>query len=319
MTVTDRCPFYREVVWSNMAPYWHVSLRVSQAIASGLPVVALESSIFTQGLPVPRNLEVALEAERILRAAGVEPATVGVYHGRPTIGLDEAQIDELAYEPGILKASDRDLPFGAINKRNAGTTVAATAYLAHLAGIKVFATGGLGGVHYGADHTFDESADLSTLAQTPLVVVSSGVKTMLDVRATLERLETLSVPIVGYGTDCYPGFYATDSGRKLRHRVDTPAHVAALYNAQRALDMKSALLVANPIPTANQVMPDVLEDAIVAAQQAIAENNIEGPDVTPYLIEHLRQGTNGVSLEANIALYLNNVRVAALIAKELAG
>lgn len=302
-----------------MKEFLQVSPEVVNAVSAGIPVVALESTIFTHGLPRPRNVEVAMEAEQIVRDQGAVPATIGVYKGRPTVGLTEAQIEELSYDEDALKASTRDLALGAVNKANAGTTIAATAYVADLAGVKVFATGGLGGVHHGAAENFDESADLVTLASTPVVMVSSGAKAVLDINATLERFETLSVPVVGYGTSNYPGFFVADSGFKVPHRVDTPEEAAKIYNAQRALDLKSALLIGNPVPEDEQLDPATMDGVIQDAWDALEEQKVAGQDVTPFLLEFIRQATGGASLEANVALYRNNVRVASLIAGALAG
>ena len=225
-----------------------VAPEVSEAVEVGRPVVALESTIFTHGLPRPRNIEVAREAEQIVRDAGAVPATIGVVHGVPTVGLTDEEIVELSHDDAALKSGIRELALGAVNRKNAGTTIAATAFLAHRAGVKVFATGGMGGVHHGASENFDESADLLALAQNPIVLVSAGAKAVLDIHATLERFETLSVPVVGYRTNAYPGFYVTESGFSVAHRVESPEDVAAIYHAQRQLELSTAVLVGNPVP-----------------------------------------------------------------------
>lgn len=296
-----------------MTTFLDISDEVREAVRSGRPVVALESTIFTHGLPRPRNIEVALEAEQIVRAAGAVPATIGVVHGRPTVGLTLAQIDELGHDDDVLKAGIRELPLGAVNGRNAGTTIAATSQLAHSAGIAVFATGGLGGVHHNAETTFDESADLVALSQNPVVMVSSGAKAVLNVHATLERFETLSVPVVGYGTDSYPGFYVRESGFRIAHRLDTPEEVAGVYRAQRALGLDSALLIANPVPEDEQLDPALLQGVIERAWAAMEAQQVEGQQVTPFLLDFIRRETDGASLDANVALYRSNVRLAARI------
>lgn len=296
-----------------MTTFLDISDEVREAVRSGRPVVALESTIFTHGLPRPRNIEVALEAEQLVRAAGAVPATIGVVHGRPTVGLTLAQIDELGHDDDVLKAGIRELPLGAVNGRNAGTTIAATSQLAHSAGIAVFATGGLGGVHHNAETTFDESADLVALAKNPVVMVSSGAKAVLNVHATLERFETLSVPVVGYGTDSYPGFYVRESGFRIAHRLDTPEEVAGVYRAQRALGLNSALLIANPVPEDEQLDPALLQGVIERAWAAMEAQQVEGQQVTPFLLDFIRRETDGASLDANVALYRSNVRLAARI------
>lgn len=295
-----------------------VSDEVRDAVAQGRPVVALESTIFTHGLPRPRNVEVALAAEATIRAAGVTPATIGVVRGRPVVGLSAAEIMALGADDHVVKATIRDLPYAAVTGNNAGTTIAATALLAHRAGITVFATGGLGGVHHGAATSFDESADMIALARIPIVLISSGAKAILDIAATLERFETLSVPIVGYRTDRYPGFYVVDSGYPLAARVEEPGQVATMVHAQRALGLTSAILVANPVPEADQLDPTLLDGVVEAAWAAAERDGISGPASTPYLLDHIRVATGGASLDANVALYDNNVRLAVQVAAALA-
>ncbi len=232
-----------------------VSEQVRDALAEGTPVVALESTIFTHGLPRPRNVEVAMRGEEIVREGGGVPATIGVVHGQSVVGLSPEEINELAYDDDVTKASVRDLAYTAVSKKNAGTTIASTSHLARAAGIDVFATGGLGGVHHGASETFDESADIYSLARTPIVMVSSGAKAILDIAATLERFESLSIPVVGYRTNRYPGFYVVDSGFDLPTRVDEPAQVATMVEVQRTLGIDSAVLVANPDPGRRAARP----------------------------------------------------------------
>lgn len=296
-----------------------VSPEVQDALASGLPVVALESTIFTHGLPRPRNLEVALQGEEVARAGGVVPATIGVVHGQPVVGLSRDEIEELSQDDGAAKASIRDLSYAAVSKKNAGTTIAATALLAHAAGITVFSTGGLGGVHHGASTSFDESADIYALAEIPIVLVSSGAKAILDIAATLERFETLSVPVVGYRTDRYPGFYVVDSGHDLSTRIEEPADAALMARTQRALGLKSAILVANPVPADQQLDPALLDGVLEQAWAAADEQGVHGQAATPFLLDFIRVATGGRSLDANVALYFNNIRLACRIATELVG
>ncbi|MCU0282405.1 MAG: pseudouridine-5'-phosphate glycosidase [Candidatus Nanopelagicales bacterium] len=296
----------------------HVAPAVATALAEGAPVVALESTIITHGLPRPRNLEVALDGEARIRAAGAVPATIGVHRGVPTVGLTPTQLEELAVDDTVMKASTRELALAAVIGASAGTTIAATAFLARAAGIDVFATGGLGGVHHGAATTFDESADLVAMARTSIVLVSSGAKAILDIAATLERFETLGVPVVGYRTDRYPGFYVVDSGYPVPARLDSPAQVAALLRTHRALGASSGVLVANPIPVADQLDPAEL-DVVVAQAWADAEAaGIGGQAATPFLLDAIRRATDGRSLEANVALYRHNIALAVEVARELA-
>ena len=291
-----------------------ISTEVRDALAEGRPVVALESTIFTHGLPRPRNLEVALEGEAIVRDAGAVPATIGVFHGESVVGLSEDEITELSKEDGLLKASIRELAYAKVKGLSAGTTIAATAYLANRAGIDVFATGGLGGVHHGAEKTFDESADLVAMSRTSFVLVSSGAKAILDIAATLERFETLSVPVVGYRTNSYPGFYVQESGYTLNQRVDSPQEVAAMLREQRALGMTSGINLANPVPGDEQLDPEGL-DAILEQAWADAEKDgISGQASTPYLLDYIRRATNDRSLDANVALYRNNIKLATQVA-----
>jgi len=299
------------------APPLLIADPVQEALADGVPVVALESTIFTHGLPRPRNVETALRAEEIVRAGGAVPATIGVVRGWPVVGLTPIEIEELAYDNHVLKASIRDLAHLAVTKRNAGTTIASTAFLARAAGIDVFATGGLGGVHHGASETFDESADMVALSQIPIVLVSSGAKAVLDIRATLERFETYSVPVVGYRTSRYPGFYVADSGYDLSARVESAADVATMATAQKALGVRSAILVANPIPLEDQLDPQELDVVLQRAWAAAEEDGITGQASTPFLLDFIRMATAGRSLDANVALYENNVRLAVEIATEL--
>ena len=300
-----------------MSTALRVAPEVEEAVRSTTPVVALESTIFTHGLPRPRNVQVAEEAEQIVRDAGAVPATIGVHRGQPVVGLTSEEIVELSHDDDVLKSGIRELAIGAVNRKNAGTTIAATSFLAHRAGIKVFATGGLGGVHHGASENFDESADLMALATNPIVLVSSGAKAVLDIHATLERFESLSVPIVGYRTTAYPGFYVADSGFEVAHRIESPEDAATIYATQRALELPTALLVGNPVPTDQQLDPSLLDGVVEKAWAALDEQGISGQGVTPFLLDFIRRETGDASLDANVALYRNNVLLASQIAVAL--
>jgi pseudouridylate synthase len=298
-----------------MSTHLLVSDAVATALADNRPVVALESTIISHGLPRPRNHEAAIEFEQILLDAGVTPATVAVLDGVARIGLDAEGIRRIADED-LTKASVRDLPMLAALGASGATTVAATAHLAAMAGIRVFATGGLGGVHRGASSTFDESADLSTLAITPITVVSAGVKSVLDIAATLERLESLSVPVIGYGTKVFPSFWLAESAHVLDWSVDSAAEVAAIMRSQDELGHGQGIVVANAIPREQQWDPAehdrVLDEAFVAAEEA----GVRGKAVTPFLLSYIVSASAGRSLEVNLDLARNNVRVAAKIATE---
>ncbi len=291
-----------------------LSDEVRNALENNLPVVALESTIITHGLPRPRNLEAAKEFEEILRSQGVVPATIAILDGVPNIGLDKTGVDRIANED-LAKASVRDIPILAAANKSGATTVAATAHLASLAGIRVFATGGLGGVHRGYTTSFDESADLSTLANTPITVIAAGVKSVLDIPATLERLETLSVPVVGWQTREFPAFWLNKSGYQLDWSVDSAEAVAQLMKAQDELGGQQGIVIANPIPVAKQWDPTehdrILEIAFRAAEQA----GISGKAVTPFLLGFIVEESKGKSLEVNLDLARNNVSLAGKIAK----
>jgi len=292
----------------------HLSPDVEAALAAGRPVVALESTIISHGLPRPRNHEAALEFEQLLRDQGVTPATIAVLDGVPQIGLDADGVRRIA-EEDLAKASVRDLPILAARGASGATTVAATAHLAAMAGIRVFATGGLGGVHRGASETFDESADLSTLAVTPITVVSAGVKSVLDIAATLERLETYSVPVIGLGTTVFPSFWLRESAFTLDWSVDSPADVAAVMVAHDALGHRQGIVVANPVP-ADQAWEREEHDRVLAEAFAAAERaGVTGKAVTPFLLGTIVELSEGRSLEVNLDLARNNVRVAGEIAR----
>lgn len=290
-----------------------VSAEVANALAANRPVVALESTIISHGLPRPRNHEAAIEFETILRDAGVTPATIAILDGVPQIGLDAEGVRRIAEEE-LAKASVRDIPIIAATGASAATTVAATSHLAALAGVRVFATGGLGGVHRGASDTFDESADLSTLAVTPITVVSAGVKSVLDIAATLERLETLSVPVVGYGTRIFPSFWLRESVFTLDWSVDTAAEVAAIMRSQDQLGHGQGIVVANPIPLEQQWDPTEHDRVLTEALALADEAGVTGKAVTPFLLLKIVELSGGRSLEVNLDLARNNVRVAGEIA-----
>ncbi len=290
-----------------------LSDEVEAALAAGTPVVALESTIISHGLPRPRNHEAAIEFETILRDAGVTPATIAVLDGVPRIGLDADGVRRIAEEE-LAKASVRDLPIIAAAGSSAATTVAATSHLASLAGIRVFATGGLGGVHRGAAESFDESADISTLAVTPITVVSAGVKSVLDIAATLERLETLSVPVIGFGTTVFPSFWLRESEFTLDWAVDDAADVAAIMKAQDSLGHGQGIVVANPIPFDQQWDPEEHDRVLAEALHLADAAGVTGKAVTPFLLLKIVELSDGRSLEVNLDLARNNVRVAGQIA-----
>jgi pseudouridine-5'-phosphate glycosidase len=295
-----------------------VDPHVAEALAAGRPVVALESTIVSHGLPRPRNLEVARELEATVRDVGAVPATVAVVAGEARVGLRDEALAEIAERDDVVKCGVRDLAPLAARGGHGGTTVAATAHLAARAGIRTFATGGLGGVHRGARDTWDESADLPTLARTGIVVVCAGVKSILDVGATLERLETLNVAVLGYRTDRFPGFYLSDSGHPVAWRVDSVAEVAAVVEARRELGTDDrAVLVANPLPEGEQLDPSLHDRVLQEGLAAAERDGVTGKDATPFLLDYLARETEGASLEANVRLVLRNARLAAEIASEL--
>ena len=295
-----------------------LSPAVAAAIRAGAPVVALESTLLAHGLPAPRNREVADELESAVRDRGAVPATVAVLDGVPQVGLTAAELDRVC-GGGLVKLSMRDLGSAVGLHRDGATTVAATAALAAAAGIALFATGGLGGVHRGARESWDVSADLGALAGTPVLTVCSGVKSILDVPATLELLETLSVPVLGYGTDAFPGFYRRDSGSGVPWRVDDPADVAAVWRAHRDLGGGAGMVLAQPVPAADE-LDAALHDRLLAEGLAlVAAHGIVGKDITPALLAHFHDASDGASLAANLALVRANAELAAQVAVALAG
>ncbi|MHA7961146.1 pseudouridine-5'-phosphate glycosidase [Streptomyces sp. L500] len=296
-----------------------VSDEVREALDRGRPVVALESTIISHGLPRPRNLRVAEELEELVRAGGAVPATVAVLDGRPHVGLDKARLARVAGEDGLRKLGSRDLAPAVAVGASGATTVSGTAFLAARAGIRVFATGGLGGVHREWAQTQDESADLRLLSRTRIAVVCAGVKSVLDVPATLQRLETLGVGVLGFRTAEFPGFYLTGSGVPVDWTVETAAEVADVLRAQDVLGgPPSALVVANPVPVDQQLDPALHDRVLAGALAACAREGVTGQAVTPFLLDHLVRHTDGASLEANVAAVRGNVRLAAEIAKAYA-
>jgi pseudouridine-5'-phosphate glycosidase len=287
---------------------------VSDAIASGTGVVALESTLISHGLPTASAARTAREIEETVRRAGAVPATIAVVDGVIRIGLDDDALVRVAEDDAVVKTSIRDLPVVLGRQLSGATTVAATAYLAHLAGVRVFATGGLGGVHRGARESWDESADLAALAAVPVTVVCAGVKSILDVAATVERLESLSVPVLGFGTDVFPGFYVRDTGLPVPWRVEAPEEVVAVMRHRDLLGLRHGVVVANPVAEADE-MDRALHDATLESGLAeVARRGITGKDVTPFLLGWFHEQTHGVSLATNVALVLGNATLAARIA-----
>jgi pseudouridine-5'-phosphate glycosidase len=287
---------------------------VRAALAAGRPVVALESTIISHGLPRPANLAAARSFEEMLTAAGVTPATIAVVDGVPKAGLDDADLERIALDESVIKVSSRDLGLAMAGKRTAGTTVAATSVLAARAGIRVFATGGLGGVHRGFAGSLDESADLTALSRIPVTVVSAGVKSILDIPATLERLETLGVAVVGYRTNRFPAFYLTDSGHDLDWRLDSPAEIAAVMAARDLLGDESALIVGNPLPPDRQLDPGLHDRVLAEALAAADAAGVRGKAVTPFLLDYMQRATGGASVAVNLDVARGNVALAGQIA-----
>jgi pseudouridine-5'-phosphate glycosidase len=287
------------------------SAEVLEARSARKPIVALESTIISHGLPRPMNLDVATEVEGIVRAAGAIPATIALIDGLIHVGLEPNELDRIATDDNVIKASTRDLAIVQATKQSAATTVAATAHIAHLAEISVFATGGLGGVHRG--HSYDESADLIALAQIPIVIVCAGVKSILDIPGTLERLETFGVPVLGYRTNKFPGFYLTDSGYAIEHRVDTPEQISKIWHNRFALKTDTtAIVIANPVR--NQMDPVIHNQILENGLKASQDNDITGKAVTPFLLEYFHTQSEGESLRVNIEIIKSN----ALLASEIA-
>ena len=301
-----------------MNKYLSISPEVQQALQSGRPVVALESTIISHGMPYPQNVETAMRVEQTIRDYGAVPATIAVIGGQLTAGCTPDQIEHLGRKgTGVTKASRRDLPVLVARREDGATTVTTTMIIAAMAGIRVFATGGIGGVHRGAENTMDISADLEELAQTPVMVICAGPKAILDLGLTLEYLETKGVPVIGYGTDELPAFYTRHSGFMVDYRIDTPQELAQAFQAKMEMGLRGGMLVTNPIPEEYSMPADIINRAI---DDALAEANrlgIRGKEITPYLLDKIQQLTGGDSLAANIQLVLNNARLAARTAREL--
>ena len=301
-----------------MNPYLDISKEVKEALEAGRPVVALESTIISHGMPYPQNVETALNVERIVRENGAVPSTIAIIKGRLKAGLTPDEIEYLGRRGyDVTKASRRDLPVLVANGQDGATTVATTMIIAAMAGIRVFATGGIGGVHRGAEVTMDISADLEELAQTPVLVVCAGAKSILDLGLTLEYLETKGVPVIGYGTKELPAFYTRTSGFEVDYRLDTPQAIAAAFRAKLAMDLKGGMLVTNPIPEEYSMDPQVINRAIDEAVAEASARGIRGKQTTPFLLARIKDITGGDSLASNIRLVYNNAQLAAQIAGKL--
>ena len=287
--------------------------EVLDALNTGAPVVALESTIISHGLPRPENMRVAAEVEDIVRSRGAVPATIAMLEGRIHVGLNESELEAVATRDDVVKTSIRDLATVAARKGFAATTVAATSHLANLVGIRVFATGGLGGVHRHARESWDESADLTALSQIPITIVCSGVKSILDVGATLERLETLNVGVVVFGSQEFPGFYLSESGFTVDWSLDDPADIADVMATRRQLDITSGLVIAHPLPHASQLDPDLHDQVLTEGLKLADSKKIAGKDVTPFLLDHFHRATHGQSLVVNTEIIVRNAELAARI------
>ena len=301
-----------------MNQFLEIAPAVKQALEDGKAVVALESTIITHGLPWPQNKEIALDLESAIREEGAVPATIGIINGRMVVGLSEDQVTEMAQMDNVIKASRRDLATICALNLNGSTTVAATMIIAAMAGIRLFATGGIGGVHRGAEQDFDISADLTEFAKTPVCVVCAGAKSILDLPKTLEFLETQGVPLVGFDTYDFPAFHSRESGLKLDLSVKDAQEAAAMLKARDELNLGGGEVIANPIPVADAIAKDVVDQWVEKALALASENNITGKSVTPFLLAQLAEISDGESIKANLALILNNARVAARIAKAYA-
>lgn len=294
--------------------YLDVNPEVAKALEEGRPVVALESTIIAHGMPYPKNVETALAVEEVIRANGAVPATIGILSGRIKIGLTKEEIEYMAHAENVLKVSRRDLPLAISKKMDGATTVAGTMIAAHMAGIKLFVTGGIGGVHRGAGESFDISADLEELKMTDVTVVCAGAKAILDIPATMEYLETAGVPVIAYGTDEIPAFYSRKSGVSAICRLDSPEEIGALISMKEELGLKGGVLVTCPIPEKDEIPADEINAVIDKAIEEAEENGIKGKESTPFLLSKVKDLTEGRSLEANIKLVLNNAEIGARIA-----
>ena len=294
--------------------YLDVNPEVSRALDEGRPVVALESTIIAHGMPYPKNVETALAVEEVIRSNGAVPATIGILGGRIKIGLTKEEIEYMAHAENVLKVSRRDLPFVISKKMDGATTVAGTMIAAHMAGIKLFVTGGIGGVHRGAGESFDISADLEELKMTDVTVVCAGAKAILDIPATLEYLETAGVPVIAYGTDEIPAFYSRKSGEKANCRMDSPEEIGALISMKEALGLKGGILITCPSPEADEIPAEEINTVIDEAIKEAEEKGVKGKESTPFLLSRVKDLTEGRSLEANIKLVLNNADIGSKIA-----
>ena len=293
-----------------------VSHEINRALNLSLPIVALESTVVTHGLPRPQNLSLARDMESAIREEGAVPATIAVLKGKVRVGMSEADLEELANDPKPRKVSQRDFAIAAVKAENGGTTVAGTMFAAYQSGIKVFATGGIGGVH--KDSAFDISTDLQALASIPMIVVCAGAKSILDLRATLEYLETMAVPVVGYQTDAFPAFYSRDSGLKVSLKLETPDEIIKLAQSHWDMGMRSAILVTQPIPAGDNLQKSEVDEWDAQAQKDAAAKKIRGQELTPFLLQRINELSSGRSLRANLSLLLNNAKLAAQIAKSMA-
>ena len=303
---------------NSLKTHFSITPEVETAIFNKRPVLALESTIIAHGMPYPENIAFAKRAEALVRENEVTPATIAIIGGKIHVGLDDKLLARLANSRDVEKIAVRNIAYAVAKKLNGATTVSATMHLAHLAGINVFATGGIGGVHRNAETTFDISQDLIELSRTPMIVISAGVKAILDIPKTLEYLETLAVPVIGYKTNEFTAFYSRISGSKLTARCDSPAEIFDIFKTHRNLNLKSALLVANPVPQSDEISKKLIDKYIDVALAECSGNNIIGKKVTPFLLKRIVELSSGESLKTNIALALNNVKLGAQIASSLA-
>ncbi len=301
-----------------MNKYLSINEEVKKALSEGKPIVALESTIISHGMPYPENVKTALECQRIIRENGAVPATIAIIKGMLKVGLTDEEIDYLGKSGvNVQKTSTRDIPYIVSQKLDGATTVSATSFIASLAGIKIFATGGIGGVHRGAQETFDISADLDELSKTKMAVVCAGAKSILDLGLTLEYLETKAVDVIGYNTDILPAFYTSKSDFKVNHRLNTPTEIANLIKAKWEMGMPGGVLITNPIPTEYEMDKETIDKAINEALAEMDKLGIKGNKTTPYLLAKIKEITKGDSLESNIKLVYNNCKLASQIAKDL--
>lgn len=302
----------------NLEKYLEIKAEVQQALKEGKPVVALESTIIAHGMPHPQNIETALEIEEIIRENGAVPATIGIIDGKIKVGLTKEEVEFLGKSDEVVKVSRRDLPVVLAEKKHGATTVAGTMIAADLAGIKIFVTGGVGGVHRGAEASFDISADLEELKKTSVAVIAAGAKSILDLGLTLEKLETFGVPVLGYQTEELPAFYSRHSGFNVDYKLESPEHTADILKAKWELGLEGGVLIANPVPEADEIEYSLINQKIEQALSEAEAKGIKGKELTPFLLDRIKEITDGQSLETNIALVRNNALVGAKIAKEFA-